>query len=258
MKIAFRKPDDEFKFSDFENLILSLDIDASGVALENLRATSRRKIYRLSCPRQLKKFIVKRYLLKPTDSLSKFKKYGLAEYVNYSEAIHRGIPVPNCCCYFEISNFGVKKSNGIVLESLDDYAVLSDLLVSKKINVLDALELGLNAVHLLYLRGANHIDLHPGNMLVKGENFKIIDWQYASFLDPPDWRQVVFQLGVFLKSMGEIVGKEAITDETVWLAYEQLQPPVIFSEFRAGIKKLMSLKKIPSKQRLDLDLNNIY
>lgn len=200
--------------------------------------------------------IVKGFPLKKMESRLKYKKYGLAETYNYLRAEEYELPIPACYGYFEHRSFGTVKSNGVLIEDLNGYKTLDDLVKESRSQRLSVLSRATPIIAQLFKTGVNHIDLSPHNFMESGDGQRIvlIDWQYCSFLPMKDSRQLVFQAAQFLKYT------DLVRDEPDWLTwlevlYEACSPSLKFGVFCKNVALVQSKKRASIKDRLSLTLD---
>ena len=200
--------------------------------------------------------IVKGFPLKKLESRIKYKKYGLAEAYNYLRAREFELPIPICYGYFEHRSFGMVKSNGVLIEDLNGYKTLDDLIKESPSQRLSILSRATPIMEQLFSRGVNHIDLSPHNFMESSDGGRIvlIDWQYCSFLPAKDSRQLVFQAAQFLRYTDL---SQADPDWSIWLEglYEACSPCLEFEEFRENVAHVQFQKRASIKDRLSLMLD---
>lgn len=229
-----------------------------GTDVQPLKQSPRRSVLRVrgAFP-SMPSAIVKGFPLKKLESRFKYRKYGLTEFINYQHAAERHLPAPRCHGYFEVRSWGLVKANGVIIEDLAGWRSLAELAEADPARPLEILSAAIPLLKLLLDTGANHIDTSPQNILQSpdGQQVKLIDWQYCSFVEPRQTAQLVLQAAHFLN----YANLKATTGVgQAWL--EQLaaacQPPAQAAPIGAAVDALQHQGKLSGTDRLALRLNS--
>lgn len=183
-----------------QEILRALDAPA-GADVQPLKQSPRRSVLRVrgAFP-TLPSVIVKGFPLKKLESRLKYRKYGLAEFIHYQRATEHHLPAPRCHGYFEVRSWGLVKANGVIIEDLAGWRSLAELVEADPSRSLEILSVAIPLLKLLFDTGANHIDTSPQNILQSpdGQQVKLIDWQYCSFVEPRQTAQLALQAAHFL------------------------------------------------------------
>lgn len=216
-----------------------------------LKEYSRRYIFRIFDEKSKKSYVVKSFPFTKFYEKRRYKKYGLREFNNYQQAISLSMPTPECYGYFEYRDLFMVKVNGILIEDLQNYENLVDKAKNKK----EKIEFYLKAIPIIllcFMKGVNHIDITPFNVLINDKNdIKILDWHYCHFVEKKQESQLLLHAAHFLK-----YAELEVDLAKHWLEklYEQVDISMSLEDFLAMVAKIMELKKIKLEDRLNLNI----
>jgi hypothetical protein len=144
--------------------------------------------------------VIKLFPLSLVFSKLKHSKYAYREFSNMQLAGGRGIPVPRAIAFLEKRRRGLVVCSGLVQENLVGSADLKALFDAGKLTQPQLIEHASVAVQTLYEAGVNHVDLRDENVMLDPSNgrWSVIDWQYASFVDPRAPWLLEYLLGYFI------------------------------------------------------------
>lgn len=131
-------------------------------------------------------------LRNPLSSL-RHKKYAWREYANLQKALALGVQAPRTCAFFQRKKFGFVIGSGLLIEDLSSYRSVDLLAKLDGFGYERAAVAAIPALLSLFDLGINHIDARDENILLDSDgegcgDFRIIDWQYATFHTPrADW-----------------------------------------------------------------------
>ena len=112
--------------------------------------------------------------------------------------------------------------------------------------------LAIPAIINLFNSGSMHADARDENIFVKqneGSNdFKIIDWQYASFSNPRnDW--MLEHLAAFFIRNAPENEKEKLLNNWIYALYEQANYEIEFEKFFLRVKSLLNSRQPVSNRK---------
>jgi len=207
--------------------------------------------------RQEPSYVVKGFPLRKLESRIKYQKYGLSEFIHYHRASAHRVPAPTCHAYFEVRSFGLVRANGVILEDLAGWLSLAELAAKEPPRSRELFDRAIPLLQQLYDTGVNHIDPSPQNMLLspKGQELRLIDWQYCSFLSPRQPAQLLFQATHFLNYAGwpadSPQGRSWL--ERLWTA---AAPPAQLENFLRAVASVQQQGRLGATQRLALSLDD--
>ncbi len=225
--------------------------------IELLKQSRRRCVLRINnFSANQPSLVIKHFPLNKIESRLKYKKYGLAEAYNYLCAKDFSISIPECFGYFENRSFGMVIANGIIIQDLKGFNTLQNLYRKSPEQKLTILNKAIPVIFQLFENGVNHIDINPNNLLESPNRKKmfLIDWQYCSFLNPRNIKQIILQSAYFLKSC-ELDQNDPIG--IVWLEnlYDTCKPNISWNKFRNNVARLQSSKRPSNQDRINLKLD---
>ena len=137
-------------------------------------------------------FVVKLFPLRSPISRVRHRKYARREFLNLLAAQMRGMPTPEVLAFFQRRRLCLVAGSGLLIEDLRAYRDIASL--SEQTDYPTAANSALPALTRLYELGINHVDARDENILIApgsidGTDYRVIDWQYASFWPSPraDW-----------------------------------------------------------------------
>ncbi|MCP4680809.1 MAG: hypothetical protein GY864_00570 [Desulfobacterales bacterium] len=229
----------------------------NGSFIEILKQGTRRSVLRIKNFSEIhESMIVKGFPLNKIESRLKYRKYGLAEFINYHHAKEAGIPIPECHAYFEVRKFGLVEANGLLIEDLSEYVDLETAGIEFPEKRLELLKSGVLLLKTLFEKGVNHIDTTPQNILLSrdGKDMKLIDWQYVSFVQSRLPIQLILQARQFMR-YGKLSIRNADGLEWLQALYDNCRPEIESHIFLEVMNKLEKLKKVSIDDRLNLRSN---
>ena len=153
---------------------------------EILKSARQRLVLRLGVPPILNgSCVAKLFPLKNPMSRLRHRKYARREYLNLLTARAFGMPVPRPLAFFQRRRFGLVAGSGLLLEDLRHHRSIANL-ADEIGSYSTAARYALPALIRLYCLGINHVDARDENILIArdttdGQDFVVIDWQYANF-----------------------------------------------------------------------------
>ena len=129
--------------------------------------------------------VVKLFPLSVITSKFRHAKYAYREFCNTIGAQNRGVSVPQPLCFIEKRRMGLVCCSGIIQQSLDNYSDLRSLYDGGHLSYIQAARHAAPVIAKMFDRGVNHIDLRDENIMLNRKTgiAKVIDWQYARFVD---------------------------------------------------------------------------
>lgn len=230
-----------------DQLTLAIEAGLSG-SVPLLKQARRRRVFRAAID-DLPALVVKAF---PLDVPARFRyrKYAFNEAANYREAARREIAVPTYYGYFERRRYGLVSLTGLVIEALDGWLSLAELLHGGAAD--NARGPVVRLLAAMFERGVNHVDTTPDNFFLSPDmkTAKLIDWQYASFQPGRKIEQLVLQLARLLEhariDADADGGRRWIAD-----AYDACRPAMPAEEF-ARLVTLAQRRRQPIGDRLRL------
>lgn len=239
-----------------QEILRALDAPA-GADVQPLKQSPRRSVLRVrgAIP-PMPSVIVKGFPLKKLESRLKYRKYGLTEFINYQRAVERHIPAPRCHGYFEVRSWGLVKANGVIIEDLTGWRSLAELAAENAVNPIDALAAAIPLLKLLFETGTNHIDTSPQNILQSpdGQQVKLIDWQYCSFVEPRQTAQLALQAAHFL-NYAQLNVASPIWKEWLQRLAATCLPTCWANGLSCAVETLQFNGKISGEKRLELKID---
>jgi hypothetical protein len=151
-----------------------------GDHVQTLKTARQRRVLRLNLGSKV--VIAKLFPLKNPSSILRHRKYARREMINYVRAQSAGIDTPQPIAFIEYRKFGFVRMSGLLVEYIDDLEVWHDTTDSDV--YYEQAAACIPTLLDLFNKGVNHIDARDENLLRKGSRTVVIDWQYASFVDP--------------------------------------------------------------------------
>lgn len=200
------------KDADFDTMLRAVKsaMAQEFAGLELLKSARQRLVLRM--PYDGQTVILKLFPLSNPASRLRYKKYALREFQNYDRARAAGIPSPRCFGYIERRSFGFVNLCGVILEDLAEYR--DALQLSAHGGYVQAAMRCIAPLGQLYETGVNHIDARDENILFRADVHKIIDWQYASFVEPRAAWFLEHLSAYFIRKAPEV---ERVALENIWL-----------------------------------------
>jgi hypothetical protein len=248
---------EEISKEEFDNIFLTLPDPSSDALPERalLLKQARQRLVYLTNAEGLPedKAVIKLFPLRNPISRLKYKKYALREFINYHRAIERKVPVPKIYAYIEKRRFGFVTGSGIIVECLNQQKDLLDI-SRVSLDYCSAAKLGIPALVMLYNSGAMHIDARDENIFVAddgiGNNFNVIDWQYAEFHRPRENWMLEHLAAFFIRNAPSDERSKLLKD---WLndLYKRAECQIEFSVFSQRVNKLLNCRQsVRARQKL--------
>jgi hypothetical protein len=248
---------EEISKEEFDNIFLTLPDPSSDALPERalLLKQARQRLVYLTNAEGLPedKAVIKLFPLRNPISRLKYKKYALREFINYHRAIERKVPVPKIYAYLEKRRFGFVTGSGIIVECLNQQKDLLDISRASR-DYCSAAKLGIPALVMLYNSGAMHIDARDENIFVAddgiGNNFNVIDWQYAEFYRPRENWMLEHLAAFFIRNAPSDERSKLLKD---WLndLYKRAECQIEFSVFSQRVNKLLNCRQsVRARQKL--------
>jgi hypothetical protein len=248
---------EEISKEEFNNIFLTLPDPSSDALPERalLLKQARQRLVYLTNAEGLpeNKVVIKLFPLRNPISRLKYKKYALREFINYHRAIERKVPVPKIYAYIEKRRFGFVTGSGIIVECLNQQKDLLDISRASR-DYCSAAKLGIPALVMLYNSGAMHIDARDENIFVAddgiGNNFNVIDWQYAEFHRPRENWMLEHLAAFFIRNAPSDERSKLLKD---WLndLYKRAECQIEFSVFSQRVNKLLNCRQsVRARQKL--------
>lgn len=202
-----------------------------------LKAARQRLVMRVPFPQGSR--IVKLFPLRNPISMLKHRKYAWREFVNYGKARARGIPVPHCDAFLRQRRFGFVTLSGIVIEDLGQAP--DALQMSADVGYGAAARACIPAFCALYTAGVNHVDARDENLIFTPRGFRVIDWQYASFVAPRAAWLLEYLAAYFIRMAPE---SERAALQGAWLAelHSAAGHPESLALFRRRVAALLAAR----------------
>ncbi len=188
--------------------------------IEEIRKATNRLIFRLKpdwngSPGQT--MVAKSFpMSKLKQRLYQYVRYGPAEVCNLLEASRRSLPVPKVYGFGLQRKWSMVRQAVVIMEDLSPFRPVGDLLkeaLDRPQHRQRILEIVGDLLLELYKTGCNHIDIN-GNAIFIDEALvgpaKIIDFQYARYLDSPTPIQLIFQTAYFSWSCIELISEKEL------------------------------------------------
>lgn len=219
-----------------------------------LKSARQRLVYRWQPSLECRSVVAKTFPLSSIFSMIRYKKYAFSEFQNAITARRLGIPIPEVYCYFERRRLGFVVGSGLIYE---DVGRFDDVLAwSLKLpgGYEEAAGLAIPAIVALFVSGVNHVDMRDENILLAreghGMDFRLIDWQYASFVRPrADW--LLEHLCAYFIRKAPVCNQAALLEEWCPRVLIAATSSVSSDLFERRVRLL--LKKMPStRSRLQL------
>jgi hypothetical protein len=248
---------EEISKEEFDNIFLTLPDPSSDALPERalLLKQARQRLVYLTNAEGLpeNKAVIKLFPLRNPISRLKYKKYALREFINYHRAIERKVPVPKIYAYIEKRRFGFVTGSGIIVECLNQQKDLLDI-SRVSLDYCSAAKLGIPALVMLYNSGAMHIDARDENIFVAddgiGNNFNVIDWQYAEFHRPRENWMLEHLAAFFIRNAPSDERSKLLKD---WLndLHKRAECQIEFSVFSQRVNKLLNCRQsVRARQKL--------
>ncbi len=148
--------------------------------------------------------------------LYQYVRYGPAEVCNLLEAARRSLPVPKVYGFALQRKWSMVRQAVVIMEDISPFRPVGDLLkeapdspgLRQRI-----LEVVGDLLLKLYKTGCNHIDVNENAVFIDealAGPAKIIDFQYARYLDSPTPIQLIFQTAYFSWSCIELISEKEL------------------------------------------------
>lgn len=219
-----------------------------------LKQGRRRSVYRVEIPQpKYQSWIVKGYPLGSLRDRLRYRKYGLREFMNYQKVRRYELPAPACRAYFEIRSLGLVRANGVVLEDLQDWQTLQELIDHNPPAQGRYLSYAIKIIIQLYHAGVNHIDVSPQNLMVSSHDhsLKLIDWHYCRFFSAPNPAQLIYQAAHFL-CFAHLKDHEPTAQLWIEELHELCPVTRTLANFQRSVALLLARPKLTAPDRLDL------
>ena len=131
-------------------------------------------------------YVFKLFPLSFIGSQLRHPKYGYREFSNMRIAANRGVPTPAPIAFLEKRKRGLVSCSGLIQQDFAEHTDLLALARSDAETYTKVMDIASTALCLVFDMGANHIDLRDENIMINlaTGDWRIIDWQYASFVAP--------------------------------------------------------------------------
>jgi hypothetical protein len=222
------------------------DIVPTGPDITILKQARQRRVLRLNTSSG--SVIAKLFPLKNPSSILRHRKYARREFSNYMRVQELGIDTPVPLAFLEYRVFGFVRMSGLIIEDIQDVNPWHE--TSDGQVYLDQALACIPTLVALFARGVNHVDARDENLLRVGGRTVVIDWQYASFVEPKaDWL-LEHLAAYFVRNAPE--AHRTLLHET-WLGelHKTAKVTQTFEQFRANTDALLSVRQ-SVKARLTL------
>ncbi len=225
-------------------------------SIEYYRNTKSRKIYKLSSGDQ--SIAVKSFSFNNSFSkkLFRHKLYSRDEASNLILAKKMSLPVPEVYCYGEQIKGLFCYRNLVATEFIEDSFHPNDVFWGRE-EVSMSFEEIMNRLKPLFLKlyfsGCNHIDTHGHTFFINKSDSaldKIIDFQFAVFLDSPNNNVFNCQVSHLIRRVKDYFEKEFL-DEWVYSLFKDAGIKNMDSQLK-GFKSFMSSKELGAFERMCL------
>jgi len=230
---------------------------AESCNLSLLKDSNNRFIFRLkvnSAGPDISSVIVKSFPMKRLKQrLYQYRCYGAREAANLLKADSRGIPVPRVYGCGQIGRLGLIDSTVVMMEDLNQYRSIYELLSSADLEDSGKAELLRRAGRLflkLYEGGCNHIDISGQSVWLSeaDDDDRLIDFHYAAFHSQPSLMVLMFNMAYFGDSVGNLVFSEALLEP--WAREVLAELSVTDTERWIEVYQQFKSKRLSRKQRL--------
>jgi len=181
--------------------------------------------------------IFKLFPLKKITSKLRHRKYARQEFLNYQKVHQLQVSSPECYGFVEQRSAGLVCCSGVIMSDLSDATDALKLSQSTPYEI--AAEKCIPALSALYNKGVNHIDAREENILLSGENWTLIDWQYANFVKPrSEW--LLEHLAAYFIHKAPSTARNSLQDQWLTDLHRDAKHPQSDESFKKRVARLLS------------------
>jgi len=203
----------------FQEAIVAAGTGGSMPSIEPIKVSASKLVFRMTAPAgaeiPAESFVIKVFSLFSLKRRIKHRlsgRYGVDETANLILAKQKGVPVPDVYGYGYVTDgLGMVRTSAIIMEDLAPAKPVLDLLHAQPDEHQEVLGRTLPVFNSLYQAGCNHIDLNACSILLReGFPARVIDLEYAVFLEKPSTEVLMFSVGHLARSCQPTAGDNDI------------------------------------------------